>query len=65
MTLPWSAEIAMLDMWREMDLTQQTGKIQKFFRAHLKAAYDRGYQDGFNSCEAATDRNLKEQGISF
>ena len=40
--MQWSAEIAMLDMWHGMDLNQQTGKVQRFFRDHLQKAYDAG-----------------------
>lgn len=45
----WSAEIAVLDMWREMDLNQKTGAVQAFFKKHLQAAYDRGLRDGEHS----------------
>lgn len=43
--MEWSAEIAMLDMWRGMDKNVSNGVMQRYFKEHLQAAYDRGRQD--------------------
>ncbi len=51
--MPWSAEIAMLDMWREMDKNVTNGKMHKFFRRHLQAAYDAGKREQQGETERA------------
>ncbi len=49
--MPWSAEIAMLDMWREMvDKNVTNGEMQKFFKKHLQLSYDAGSREERESC---------------
>jgi hypothetical protein len=45
--MPWSAEIAMLDMWREMDKDVMNGEMRRFFKRHLQMAYDAGAQEAY------------------
>jgi hypothetical protein len=51
----WSAEIATLDMWREMDRNVTNGEMQKFFKRHLQMAYEAGAR------EAHADRDLADR----
>jgi hypothetical protein len=57
--MPWSAEIAMLDMWREMDKNVTNGVMQKFFRRHLQAAFDAGEQQERARCCRIADEHRK------